>query len=174
MAVDDTLKKIEERLTRLEATLSQAGAAAAVPGGAVVDPAPWGGGGGGWGWHPHWPGPIADPAAFYHRPIVDPAAFHRAVVDPAPWGGYGGGWGGWYPPRPGPIVDPAVWAARPAMASVLGGFGVVGGDPPPPDISRFSVAQLEAALHSIAAEQARLSAMETQIKQQLDRARKQG
>ncbi len=171
MAADDTLKKIEERLTRLEATLSQgSGAGPTVPGGAVVDPAPWGGGWGG-GWYPWGPHPIVDPAAYYHRPVVDPAAFHRAVVDPAPWGG-GGGWGGWHPPHP--IVDPAAWAARPAAVSAaLGRIGPIG-DPPPIDVSRFSVAQLEAALHSINAEKARLNSMETLIKQQLDKAKQQG
>jgi hypothetical protein len=55
----------------------------------------------------------------------------------------------------------------------LGRVGPIG-DPPPIDVSRFSVAQLEAALHSIAAEQARLGSMETMIKQQLDKAKKQG
>ncbi len=151
MAADDTLKRIEERLTRLETALAGAGGFT-TPGGAVVDPAPWGGGGWGGGWVPHWPHPIVDPAAFYyHRPTP--------VVDPAPW--------------PRPVVDPAAWAARPAAAAAaLGRIGPIG-DPPPPDISRFTVAQLEAALHSIAAEKARLNSMETLIKQQLDRA-KQG
>src|SRR4051812_17462484 len=69
---DDALKKFEDRLTRLEAALSQRGGGEAglPPGGAVVDPAPWGGGGGGWG-YPYWPHPIVDPAVF-HRPGVDP------------------------------------------------------------------------------------------------------
>jgi hypothetical protein len=80
--------------------------------------------------------------------VVDPAAFHR------------------------PVVDPAVWASRPAAtaAAALGRFGPIG-DPPPIDVSRFSIAQLEAALHSIAAEKARLNSMETLIKQQLDKAK---
>lgn len=196
MAADDTLKKIEERLTRLEAAQAKAAGgpgAAAVPGGAVVDPAPWGGGGGwgGWGGWPYWPHPVVDPAAFprpvvdpavFHRPVVDPAVFHRpgpvvdpaafsqrAVVDPAPWGG-GGGWGGW-PHWPHPIVDPAVMAPHPA--AVAQAFSRVGhvGDPPPPDVSRFSIAQLEASLHSINAEKARLTSMETLIKQQLEKAK---
>lgn len=96
---EEILKRIEERLTRLEAGLAQGATAAAVgpgggpgsfvpPGGFVVDPAPWGGGGGwisgGWGRPP------------------------GVVVDPAPWGG-GGGWG--RPPvitaPSGPIGDPA-------------------------------------------------------------------
>jgi len=47
------------------------------------------------------------------------------------------------------------------------------GDPPPIDVSRFSVAQLEAALHSISAEKARLGSMETMIKQQLDKLKGQ-
>ena len=190
MAADDTLKKIEERLTRWEGLLSQGGtgAGAQVPGGAIVDPAPWGGGGGGWGWgwHPGWPPhPVVDPAAF-HRPVVDPAAFHRPVVDPAafshavvdpapsPWsgGGWGGGWGGWHWPVPGPIGDqapmPTPFFAR--SAATLGRVGPIG-DPPPIDVSRFSAAQLEAALHSIAAEQARLTSMQTMIQQHLDKAK---
>jgi hypothetical protein len=204
MAADDTLKKIEERLTRLEAAQAKAAGvgpgagAGAVPGGAVVDPAPWGGGGG-WGW-PHWPHPVVDPAVFhrpvvdpavFHRPVVDPAVFHRpgavvdpaafhpaaafaqrAVVDPAPWGGGGGwgGWGGWHPGwPPHPIVDPAAWAGHPA-AVAQARVGHVG-DPPPPDVSRFSIAQLEASLHSINAEKARLNSMETLIKQQLEKAK---
>ena len=191
MATEETLKRIEERLTRLEATLTQQGQTGGggfnPPGGAVVDPAPWPGGG--WGGYYHtrpWPGPITDPAAYaravvdpapwggggggggYHpwpHPIVDPAAYARAVVDPAPWGGGGGG----YPRWPHPIVDPAAWASRQFLPS----FGPTGGDPPPPDISRFNVQQLESSLHSINAEKARLNSMETMIKQQLETLKKQ-
>jgi hypothetical protein len=46
-------------------------------------------------------------------------------------------------------------------------------DPPPPDIGRLSVVQLESALHSIAAERARLDSMEQLVKKQLEAARKQ-
>lgn len=156
---DDAIKKLEERLTRLEAALSQGGAATQfTPGGAVTDPAPWGGGGGwGWGYWPRpwpWPGPIGDPAAF-HRPVVDPAAFYRPVVDPAAFH------------RPGAVVDPAPTSF--AAAATLGRIGPIG-DPPPPDFSRFSAAQLQASLHSIAAERARLDSMENLIKQHLDKA----
>lgn len=198
---DDALKKLEERITRLEAALSNqgggTGGAGFTPGGAVVDPAPWGGGGG-WGW-PHWPHPVVDPAAFavhrpvvdpaayYHRPgpVVDPAAFavHHPVVDPAA-----------YYHRPGPVVDPAVFALHRPMVdpaayyhrpgpvvdpaafhrpvvdpAAFARVGPVGGDPPPPDVSRFSAVQLQASLHSIAAERARLDSLETLIKQQLDK-----
>ena len=38
----------------------------------------------------------------------------------------------------------------------------------------MSAAQLEATLHSINAEKARLSSMETMIKQQMDKLKKQG
>jgi hypothetical protein len=63
------------------------------------------------------------------------------VVDPAgPWGGGGGGHI--------PIHRPV-------------------GDPPPWDVSRFSVAQLKASLHAISAEKTRLEAMEGLINQQL-------
>src|SRR5215831_14384721 len=167
---DDALKKLEDRLTRLEAVLSQQGGGGAgyPPGGAVVDPAPWGRGGPGWGWYPYWPRPVVDPAAFhrpvvdpaaFNRPVVDPAAFHRPVVDPAAFH---------YP-----VVDPAAFP-RPVVDPAVFAIGYVGGDPPPPDISRFSAAQLQASLHSIAAERARLDAMETLIKQQLDRTKQAG
>lgn len=182
---DDALKKIEDRITRLEAALSNLGGGGGgtgfTPGGAVVDPAPWGGGGG-WGW-PHWPHPVVDPAAFaVHRPgpVVDPAAFHRPVVDPAAYYHRPGPVvdpAAFYRPvvdpaafyhRPGPVVDPAPWAT---YSTAFARIGPVGGDPPPPDVSRFSIAQLQASLHSIAAERARLDSMEMMIKQQLDKAK---
>src|SRR5205809_272837 len=138
MADADSIKQLEARLTRLEATLAQQPGGATTgftpPGGSISDPAPFPGGGYG---YPRWPHPI---------------------TDPGPW------WGGWghqywpHPivdPAPHPIVDPAVFAggiqARSAAAS-LGRIGHIGGDPPPPDVSRFSIAQLEASLHSINAE----------------------
>jgi hypothetical protein len=161
MATEDTLKRIEERLTRLEATLTQQGQTAGggvnPPGGAVVDPAPWPGG----GWGGYYPRP-------WPHPITDPAAFARAVVDPAPWGGGGGGGG--FHPWPHPIVDPAAWASRQAF---IPSFGPTGGDPPPPDISRFTAQQLESSLHSINAEKARLTSMEGMIKTQLETLKKQ-
>lgn len=146
---DDALKNLEERLSRIEAALSQqGGASAAFPsGGPIADPAPWGGGGG-WGWHwpYHWPPrPIGDPAPFALRPMVDPATFAFR-----------------------PIADPAAFAHH--QQAALGRIGVTGGDPPPIDVSRFSAAQLQAALHSIAAEKARLDSMEKLIKQHLDKA----
>src|SRR5215470_18585281 len=104
MAVEDNLKRLEERLTRLESVLAQqspgSGAGFPPPGGAVVDPAPWGGGGY-WG-HPRspWPTPIVDPAPWWgggwghyrwpwFTPIVDPAPWPTPIVDPAPWSGGG-------------------------------------------------------------------------------------
>ena len=150
MTTEDNLKKLEERLTRLEATLAppSAGASAAgwtyYPRSPVVDPAPWWPGGA-WG-HPRWPWP---------NPIVDPVPWPGPVVDPAPWG-----WGR--------VPIDAVTAVS------LGRIGPTGGDPPPIDVSRMSAAQLEATLHSINAEKARLSSMETMIKQQMDKLKKQG
>jgi hypothetical protein len=47
------------------------------------------------------------------------------------------------------------------------------GDPPPIDVSRFSISQLEATLHSINAEKARLSSIETMVTQQLDKLKGQ-
>jgi hypothetical protein len=144
MADADSIKQLEARLTRLEAALAQQ---------------PGGGTGGTVGTSP---GFISDPA-------------------PSPWGGF------WrYPHWPHPIVDPAVFhpvvdpaafpqvaQTRSAAASALR-FGPTGGDPPPPDFSRFTKSQLEATLHSINAEKARLASMETMINQQLETLKKQG
>lgn len=152
MADEESIKRLEARLTRLEAALAnQAGGAGGFtpPGGVIADPAPYPTGGwGGWGgWgHTRWP-----------HPVVDPAAWPSTVSDPAPWGGGWGGWGGY---------------ARPTVATTFGRIGQVG-DPPPIDVSRFSISQLESALHSINAEKARLNSMETMIRQQLDRVKQQ-
>jgi hypothetical protein len=79
------------------------------------------------------------------------------VVDPAPW--------------PSPVVDPAVFAQA-NLASRLRGIGTVA-DPPPPDIGRLNISQLEATIHTISAERARLDAMESMVKKQLDALKKQ-
>lgn len=152
MADEDVLKRLEARLTRLEAALTQqpgqaggGGTTAFPPGGVVVDPAPWGG-----GWYPYprwprWPWP---------HPIVDQGPFPNPVVDSAPIGINAGGLG------------------QAATATTAATFGRVGpiGDPPPIDVSRFSRAQLEGALHSINSERARLNSLETLIKSQMERA----
>jgi hypothetical protein len=188
MADDDALKKLEARLTRLEATLAQQPSGTGTggvtpPGGAVVDPAPWPPGGWG-GWGPYrWPHPITDPAAFaagvrWPHPIIsDPAVFAAGarwphpIVDPAAFAS-----GPWGHPWPTPIVDPAVFAggaqSQAAAATTLARIGQVG-DPPPVDVSRFTIPQLEATLHSINAEKARLASMETMVTQQLDKLKKQ-
>lgn len=164
MAEDDSIKKLEARLTRLEAAVSQTGGGGATPAGFSVGPIadpvpypwpPYGGGWGGWGgWHPH---PIVDPATYAYSNRLT-----NAVVDPGPWPPYGGGGGGgWGGGRPHPIVDSATFAN-----SALGRVGPIG-DPAPPDVSRFSIAQLEATLHSVNAEKARLSSIETLVTQQL-------
>ena len=167
---DDRIRILEERLTRLEAALAQrpaGGGGFTPPGGVIVDSAPWAtsqpqffqrpfpspvvdpapwpywGGYGGWG-RPGWP-----------SPVVDPAAFHRPVVDPAPWRSH--------------IVDPAVFA----QSAALGHIRPVGGDPPPPDLSRLSIQQLEATIHTISAERARLDAMEEMINKQIETLKKQ-
>lgn len=167
------MKILEERLTRLEASLSQraaggGGGGFTPPGGVISDPAPWGGGGGGWQFFPR-PSPVVDPAPWqfpfqwgrprWPNPIADPGPFPTPVVDPAPW--------------PNPIADPATFAQSAASAAALGRIRPVGGDPPPPDISRLSVAQLEATLHNIAAEKARLDSMENLIQRQIETAKKQ-
>jgi len=172
---DDRIKILEERLTRLESVLAQrqtgtgGGGGFTPPGGVIVDSAPWAGsqmqfvqrqipspvvdpapwpywgGWGGWG-RPRWP-----------TPVVDPGPFPSPVVDPAPWP---------------PVVDPAVFAQSAATAATLGRIGKIG-DPPPPDFSRLSVQQLEATVHSISAERARLDAMEEMVKKQIDTLKKQ-
>jgi hypothetical protein len=165
MPDDDAIKRLEARLARLEASTSQAtGAAAAqLQLGPITDPGPYGPPyyGGGWGgWRPF--------------PIVDPAVspYFRPIVDPGPYGPpyYGGGYRGGVLGGFGPGVDPATYAN-----SILARVGPVGpiGDPPPPDVSRFSVAQLEGALHSINAEKARLASLETLVSKQLERAKAQ-
>ncbi|MEX5217484.1 MAG: hypothetical protein AB7G68_10660 [Nitrospiraceae bacterium] len=174
MAAEDSIKRLEERLTRLEATLAQQPAAGAggfpPPGGVIVDPAPWGGGG--WTFHPRpFPTPVVDPAPWWQgrwghprwpTPVVDPAPWPTPVVDPAPW--------------PTPVVDPAPMGGfaqfRPTAASTFGRIGQIG-DPPPIDISRLTVSQLESSLHTINAEKARLNSMEAMLKQQLERVKQQ-
>lgn len=157
---EDRVKILEERLTRLEAALTQR--PGGIPGGGivdpaafafqarqipspVVDPAPWPYWGGYWP-RPHWP-----------TPVVDPGPFPHPVVDPAPWHS--------------PVVDPAVFAQS---AATLGGrIGRIA-DPPPIDFSRFSVSQLESVLHSINAEKARLDSMQQLVQKQLDAAKQKG
>ncbi len=167
---EDRLKIMEERLTRIEAALTQratAGTGAGgftPPGGVITDPAPnpWAGQ---WQFIPR-PSPVVDPAPWpwggggwtrprWPTPVVDPGPFPTPVVDPAPW--------------PNPIVDPAVFAQfqQASLASRLRGIGTVA-DPAPPDIGRLNVAQLEATIHSISAERARLDAMESMVKKQID------
>jgi len=156
MAADDTiLKRIEERLTRLEGIFTQGGGAgSSQPGGAVVDPPPWGG------------GPVSDPAPWpvYCPPWQRyPYPFPHPIADPAPWGGqYGGGWR-----YPNPIADPAPFPFQSqlqgAMAARRFNIGPIG-DPPPIDIGRFTISQLESSLHTINAERARLDSMESMVK----------
>lgn len=165
---EDRVKLLEERLTRLEAVLTQRPGGAGPggftpPGGVIVDPAPWGGGGGYQFYprpRPRWP-PIVDPAPW--PPYVsDPAPWPPYVSDPAPW-------------PPGTVSDPAPWGGGvytdALTARTLGRIGHVG-DPPPFDFSRFSVSQLESTLHSINAERARLDSMESMVKKQLEAAKK--
>jgi len=172
MADDDRLKILEDRLTRLEAVLTQrppTGGGGGTPpgGGVVVDPAPWGGGGGAWQYQPRpFPTPVVDPAPWWTggwgrlrwpwpTPVVDPAPWPTPVVDPAPWGNVGA-------------------TFNPGLSTMA--FGRVGpvGDPPPFDFSTLSISQLESTLHSINAERARLDSLETTIKQQMDRAKQKG
>jgi len=169
---EDRMKILEERLTRLEAALAQrAGGTGAgvgtgaggftLPPGTVSDPPPFSMGG--WMFFPR-PSPVVDLAPWpfpggWGRPrwpIVDPAPFPPGVVvDPAPM------------PQ---TFDPAIFQS--AVTAALGRIGKVA-DPPPPDVSRLSAVQLESALHSIAAERARLDSMEQLVKKQLETAKKQ-
>lgn len=172
---EDRLKIMEERLTRIEAALTQrpstgtggGGGGFTPPGGVITDPAPspWAGQ---WQFIPR-PSPVVDPAPWpwgggwtrprWPTPVVDPGPFPTPVVDPAPWHN--------------PIVDPAVFAQQASLAASLGRIRPTGGDPPPPDVSRFTAAQLEATIHSIAAERARLDAMEQMVKKQIDALKQQ-
>ncbi len=155
---DDRIKILEERLTRIEAAISQRPTGVShIPGGGVVDPAAF-----------------AASQLQFARPIPSP------VVDPAPWP-YWGGWG-WGRPYPHPVVDPAPWPSPvvdPAVfsqtlaAAALGRLRPTGGDPPPPDLSRLSVQQLEATIHTISAERARLDAMEAMVNKQIETLKKQ-
>lgn len=167
---EDKIKILEERLTRLEAALTQRPSGTGgftAPGGVIVDPAPYGGGygfhprpwGGGYG-YPRWP-PYVDPAPW--PPYVDPAPWPPYVADPAPW--------------PGTVSDPApygggAYANAAITARILGRIGHVG-DPAPIDFTRLSVSQLESTLHSINAEKARLDSLETMVKKQLEQATRQ-
>ena len=159
---EDRLKILEERLTRLEANLQRASGIGAGAGGGftavpspVVDPAPWY-----HCWRPRWPYHIADPAPF-PTPVVDPAPWPNPIADPATFAQ------SFAARMPSPIADPATFAQ-----SLAGRIGKVA-DPAPPDITRYTVVQLESALHSIAAERARLDSMEEMINKQLETARKQ-
>jgi hypothetical protein len=110
--------------------------------------------------------------AIVHGPQVDPAPDDLGRIGGiAGLAGAGlagaGGLGGF-----GPQVDPApddvvrwVYPNRINLAEILRRFRP--GDPAPIDISRFTKVQLEGALHSIAAERARLESMEGLIKEQL-------
>jgi hypothetical protein len=174
MADDDRLKLLEDRLTRIEAALTQrgpgGGGGGVTPpgGGVVVDPAPYGG-------HP-W----QQFQQFQQLQQLRQRAAASPVVDPAPWWA-GGGWGRprWTWP-PSPVVDPAPWpqyitdpapwpphyisdpAPRPPFIS----------DPAPIDFGSLSLSQLESTLHSLNAERARLDSLETTVKQQIERAKK--
>ena len=178
---EERMKILEERLTRLEAALTQRASATGTgagggggftpPGGVVSDPAPWPGN---WQFIPRpIPNPIVDSAPWWQggwtrprwpTPVVDPGPFPTPVVDPAPW--------------PNPIVDPAVlaqqafFAQQANLASRVRGIGTVA-DPAPPDIGRLNVSQLEATIHSISAERARLDAMESMVKKQIDALKKE-
>src|SRR4029453_12501308 len=90
MADDDRLKTLEDRLTRLEAVLTQrgpvGGGGGGTPpgGGVVVDPAPYGGGGP-WQYRRRpWPSPVVDPAPWPNY-VVDPAPWPSHIVDPPPF-----------------------------------------------------------------------------------------
>ena len=172
---EERMKILEERLTRIEAALTQRQAAPGtgtgggggftLPGGVVSDPAPWPGN---WQFIPRpIPQPVVDPAPWWPggwsrprwpTPVVDPGPFPMPVVDPAPW--------------PNPIVDPAVLAQQANLAATLGRIRTVA-DPAPPDVGRLNVSQLEATMHSISAERARLDAMESMVKKHIETLKKQ-
>lgn len=172
---EERMKILEERLTRIEAALTQragspgtgtgGGGGFTPPGGVITDPAPWAGQ---WQFIPRQFSPVVDPAPWWQggwtrprwpTPVVDPGPFSTPIVDPAPttW--------------PNPVVDPAV-LAQSNLASIIRNIGRIA-DPPPPDISRLNISQLEATIHSIGAERARLDAMEQLVNKQLDALKQQ-
>jgi len=187
MADEEVLKRIEARLTRLEATIAQGAQAGAgptnvaAPGGAIVDPAPWGGG----GWGPWRPWPISTPVV---NPVVDQAPWSwgggrppifnppiGTVAAPAPWGGVFHRPPIFNPPI-GTIADPAPFGGvfnRPQVFPQVFGppIGTIA-DPAPTDVGRFTLSQLESSLHTIAAERARLDATETMIKERITTLKK--
>jgi hypothetical protein len=184
MADEEVLKRIEARLTRLEAAIAQGAQGGggptnvAAPGGAIVDPAPWWGG----GWVPWRPIPITTPIV---NPVSDPAPWGGGrppvftnpigtIADPAPWGGGVFGRSPGFPSPIGVIADPAPWAS---VFSRPSGFPTHIGpiaDPAPADLGRFTSTQLESSLHTIAAERARLDAVERMIKERIANLKKEG
>ena len=136
-------------MTRVEAALAQLGGRPHP----IVDPAAYAS-------TARWPGPVVDPTP-WPNPIVDPTPWPYPIVDPVPW--------------PRPVVDPAAYATAFQSRAAAASFGRVGpiGDPPPIDFSRFSIAQLEATLHSVNTEKARLASIETMAKQQLEKLKGQ-
>ncbi len=100
---------------------------------------------------------------------------------------WGGGYGGYRPyPVHWPIGDPAPYPIEynriyadppPFPVTGYGGYRPPHwpiGDPPPIDYSRLPVEQLEATLHSINAEKARLASIEAQVTQHLEKSKKKG
>lgn len=154
MEDQEILRRIEERLTRLEASVAQGAQVTpgltnvAAPGGTVADPSPWGGG------------------TIRPYPITTPPI--NPVADPAPWGGG-------VISRP-PIIsnpigtfgDPAPWGSGvvnrpPVLTNPIGTTGYTA----PIDLGQLSLSQLEISLHSLAAESTRLAAMEGMIKERI-------
>jgi hypothetical protein len=83
--------------------------------------------------------------------VSDPAPYPQHIVsDPAP-------------------MPQSVFQNQAVAARALGRIGQVG-DPAPPDFSRLSASQLEATLHSINAEKARLDSMHSLVTRHLERA----
>jgi hypothetical protein len=141
---DDPVKSLEARVARLEAALAQQPSASAAPRIPIYADPPAPPWWGG-GYGGYRPVPI-------HWPIGDPAPidYNRIYADPPPWGGSYGGYGGYVPVH------------RPI------------GDPPPIDYSRLPASQLEATLHSINAEKARLASIEAQVTQHLAKQKEKG
>jgi hypothetical protein len=92
-------------------------------------------------------------------------------VDPGPEdlaraGGIAGRWGGWVSdPAPDDLGRPYSFGRL--IDLLRGGRWPRPGDPSPVDISRFTKVQLEAALHTLAAERTRLDSMESLVKEQI-------
>jgi hypothetical protein len=108
-------------------------------------------------------------------PHVDPAPEDIGRISTYSNAGIAGRLGGWAT-DPSPDDYGRVGISERLIAALRSGFRPprYDVDPSPRDLSRLSKAQLEVAIHGIAAERVRLDSMESLLKQQLDAENMQG